>query len=234
LVLFVFGLIFGSFFNVCIYRIPKNLSIFFPYSFCPNCKKPIKWYHNIPVISYMFLKGRCYYCSKKISIKYPIIELLTGILFVIFFLKFGLEKIYFFYIIIAGYLIILSAIDFETKEIPDILILILFIIGLIFCIVEINKINIFEGIISCITAGFLIFVLNFFSNEKIGEGDIKLMAGLALPAGFVLSVNIIFFSFILGGIFSFIFLFFNKNHKRQSVAFVPFIFLSFVLNVLML
>lgn len=227
-------MILGSFFNVCIYRIPRNISIFFPSSFCPNCKKAIKWYHNIPVISYLFLKGQCYYCKKKIPIKYPIIEVLTAFLFVIFFLKFGLEKVYFFNIIIAGYLIVLSLIDIETKEIPDIVVLFLFITGIIFCIFEINKINIFEGIISFITAGFIVFVLNFFSNEKIGEGDIKLMAGLALPAGIILSLKVIFFSFVLGGVFSLLLLIFGKYKKNQSIAFVPFIFLSFVLVTLIL
>ncbi|MCX8092783.1 MAG: prepilin peptidase [Candidatus Goldbacteria bacterium] len=220
---------FGSFFNVCIYRIPKNLSIFFPFSFCPVCKRKLKWYHNIPVFSFLFLKGKCYYCNKKISIKYPLIELLTALLFVTFFLKFGLEKIYFFYIIITGYLIVLSMIDIETKQISDIIILLLIITGIIFCIIEINKINIFEGIISFITAGFIIFLLNFFSNEKIGEGDIKLMAGLALPAGILFTLKIIFFSFILGGIFSLLLLISGRYRKNKSIAFVPFIFLSFIL-----
>jgi len=221
-------LILGSFFNVCIYRIPKKISIVFPPSFCPNCKKPIKWYHNIPVISYVFLRGKCHYCGKKIPIKYPAVEMLTALLFIIFFLKFGLEKTYFFYIIIAGYLIILSVIDVETKEISDNLILLLFVIGIMFCIFEINEINIFEGIISSITAGFIIFILNFFSSGKIGEGDIKLMAGLALPAGILLSLKVLFFSFVLGGGFSLIFLISGKYKKNQSIAFVPFIFMSFV------
>ncbi len=225
-------MIFGSFINVCIYRIPKNISIFFPFSFCPYCKKTIKWYHNIPVISYLFLKGKCYYCGKKISIKYPIIEIITALLFVIFFLKFGLEKVYFYYIIITGFLIIFSAIDIKTKQISDTVLLLLLITGIIFCIFEINKINIFEGIISFITAGFIVFVLNFFSNEKIGEGDVKLMAGLALPAGILLSLKIIFFSFVLGAVISLFFLITGKYKRNQSIAFVPFIFLSFVLVVL--
>jgi prepilin signal peptidase PulO-like enzyme (type II secretory pathway) len=124
---------------------------------------------------------------------------------------------------------ILSVIDLETKEIPDIIVFMLFISGIIFCIFEINKINIFEGIISFITAGFIIFLLYFFSNEKIGEGDIKLMAGLALPAGLLFSLKVILFSFIIGGIFSLFFLIFGIYKKNQSIAFVPFIFLSFVL-----
>jgi leader peptidase (prepilin peptidase)/N-methyltransferase len=178
------------------------------------------------------LKGKCHYCGKKIPIKYPVVEMLTALLFIIFFLKFGLEKTYFFYIIITGYLIILSVIDVETKEISDNLILLLFVIGIIFCIFEINKINIFEGIISSITAGFIIFILNFFSNGKIGEGDLKLMAGLALPAGILLSLKILFFSFVLGGIFSLFFLISGKYKKNQSIAFVPFVFMSFIMVAL--
>src|SRR6056297_1063067 len=87
---FVFGLIFGSFFNVLIYRIPVNKSLFKPSSHCINCGNSLKWYMNIPVFSYIFLKGKCYYCGAKISLIYPSVELITGGIFLSGYLLHGL------------------------------------------------------------------------------------------------------------------------------------------------
>ena len=88
---FLFGLIFGSFLNVCIYRIPLDKSVAWPPSFCPHCNKHIRWYDNIPVLSFIFLRGKCRHCNEKISIRYPLIELLTGLLTVLFVWRFGIS-----------------------------------------------------------------------------------------------------------------------------------------------
>ncbi|MBR5151584.1 MAG: prepilin peptidase, partial [Elusimicrobiaceae bacterium] len=86
----LFGLVLGSFFNVCIYRIPQGKSIVWPGSFCPVCNAPIKWYDNIPLFSYLWLLGKCRACKKPISIQYPLVELLTGLLTVFFVWHLGL------------------------------------------------------------------------------------------------------------------------------------------------
>ncbi|MDH5186867.1 MAG: prepilin peptidase, partial [candidate division WOR-3 bacterium] len=91
IILFIFGLAVGSFFNVCIYRIPRGKSLIHPPSHCPNCKKPIKPYDNIPVLSYILLAGKCRDCRKSISIRYPAVELLTAILFAAAYYKFGVS-----------------------------------------------------------------------------------------------------------------------------------------------
>jgi len=88
---FVLGTMFGSFFNVCIYRLPKELSIVKPRSFCPNCNKPIPWYYNIPIFSWLYLRGKCAYCGAKISFRYFFIEFLTGMIFVFGVYKFGIS-----------------------------------------------------------------------------------------------------------------------------------------------
>ncbi|RLB09162.1 MAG: prepilin peptidase, partial [Deltaproteobacteria bacterium] len=113
--LFFIGLAIGSFLNVCIYRIPRNLSIIKPSSFCPNCKTPIKFYHNIPIISYLLLKGKCRYCGAPISIQYPAVELITGILNVVLYLRYGLCLKLFFMLLFAYALVVITVIDIRHQ-----------------------------------------------------------------------------------------------------------------------
>ncbi len=115
----VFGLLFGSFLNVCIYRIPREKSIVWPPSSCPGCNARIKWYDNIPVLSYVWLLGKCRNCKQPISLQYPTVELLTGLLTFLFVWRLGIS-VWTFVVLAAVYaLIILSVIDLEIMIIPD-------------------------------------------------------------------------------------------------------------------
>jgi leader peptidase (prepilin peptidase)/N-methyltransferase len=121
---FGLGLVIGSFLNVCIYRIPENISLLWPASTCVNCSKRIVWYDNIPVLSYLFLRGKCRYCQHKISALYPIIEIITGIVFLLLFnsvliLQGGLISAYIFYLIFCCLLIVGSFVDLEFYIIPN-------------------------------------------------------------------------------------------------------------------
>jgi leader peptidase (prepilin peptidase) / N-methyltransferase len=181
------------------------------------------------------LGGRCRACGAKISLKYPLVELLTALLFVLFFLKFRLEKIYFFYIIITGYLIVLTFIDIDKKEVPDGAIVLLFLTGFVLCVLEMNGLtNVFAGIIGAITGGFIIYLIVFFTNGKIGEGDAKLMAALGLCLGLKGTLNLILGSFIIGGIVSLALLISGKYKRTDKVAFVPFIAAAFLVESLIL
>ena len=180
----------------------------------------------------MLLGGKCRHCRVKISPRYPIVEFLTGTILVLFFLKFGVEKIYFFYIIIVGYLIVLTFIDIDKKEVPYEIIIVLFITGLMLSVLEIKDINIFNGIIAAITGGFSILILNFFSNGKIGEGDIKLIMCLGLCLGTRDIIGIILYAFIIGGIVSVVLLIAGKYKRADEVAFVPFITAAFLVQSL--
>lgn len=113
-----FGACIGSFLNVCIYRLPKNESIIAPRSFCRNCKTPIKWYDNIPVLSYIFLGGRCRNCKVRISIRYPLVELITATLFLALYLKFGFSIELLKYCFLFSLLIVASFIDIDYHAIP--------------------------------------------------------------------------------------------------------------------
>ncbi len=113
----IFGLITGSFLNVCVYRIPAGKSIVYPNSACPSCGTNIKWYHNIPVFSYIFLLGRCAYCGKKISIRYPVVEMLNAVLYLAAFAVYGLSYDMFFVWIFMSGMIVISLIDIDTQDV---------------------------------------------------------------------------------------------------------------------
>jgi len=121
IILFIFGACIGSFLNVCIFRIPEKKSIAFPGSFCPICKATIPFYCNIPILSYLLLRGRCKYCKNPISIRYPLVEIVTGVFPVFLFLKFGLIPPLFFWFVFICVLIVISLIDFDHQIIPDII-----------------------------------------------------------------------------------------------------------------
>lgn len=132
IIIFIFGSCVGSFLNVCIYRLPKDKSIVFPGSSCPKCNTPIKWYDNIPILSFLFLKGRCRNCKDKISLRYPLVELITATLFLVLYLKLGLTIELAKYIFLFSLLVIVSFIDIEYHAIPVHLCFVGIIVGLLF------------------------------------------------------------------------------------------------------
>jgi leader peptidase (prepilin peptidase)/N-methyltransferase len=196
---FIFGAIFGSFANVLIYRIPRKESIVYPGSHCPQCKTQLKWFDNIPLLSFIFLKGKCRYCGEKISIRYFIVELSSAFLFLlaaVFFesLPEALAAALFVY-----FLLVISFIDLEHMIIPDVLSLPFFIFSLLFLILSssflpsllplVGKKGIVSGLsgVLILLAFFLIidfFSRAYFKKQGIGLGDIKLGLSLGLFLGY--------------------------------------------------
>ena len=131
ILIFTYGILIGSFLNVCIYRIPREESIAFPSSHCPTCNTSLKWYDNIPVVSYISLKGRCRYCSTKISSQYPIIEFFNAIIYLTLFYKFNLSIDFIFYAFISSTLIVITMIDLKEMIIPDSLVITLLILSIL-------------------------------------------------------------------------------------------------------
>ena len=117
----IFGAMIGSFLNVCIYRLPKEESIIWPRSHCPACKKMIRFYDNIPLISYLLLRGRCRYCKGPISIQYPLVEGITALSSLFLFMKFGPSLSYLFYFAFVAALIVITVIDLYHQIIPDVI-----------------------------------------------------------------------------------------------------------------
>ncbi len=183
-----FGLLTGSFLNVVIYRVPLGLSIISPRSACPVCKTPIRFYENIPVLSYLFLRGRCSHCQSPISIRYPIVELTTAILFLAAALKFGLT----WHLLIhdlpfISLLVAICFIDLDHRIIPDKLSLTGVGIGLLSALF-IPGVHFLDALIGG-GVGFLAFYLPALVYEKwtgrmgLGGGDIKLLAMLGTFVG---------------------------------------------------
>lgn len=183
----IFSLIFGSFLNVCIYRIPRGESLVSPGSHCPRCGHNIRWYENIPVLSYVFLLGKCSKCRKKISAVYPIVEILTAVVAVSLYARFGGAPKSVIYFALFSALIVVSFIDFERLEIPDIISLPGIVIGLGVSVIypELLSKGRFEAFIDSLLGvligGGSLYLLGFlgeivFKKEAMGGGDVKLLA----------------------------------------------------------
>lgn len=234
--IFYFGAIIGSFLNVCIYRIPKECSLISPNSFCPNCKKPIKWLDNIPLISYIVLRGKCRSCKEKISIKYLIVELISAILFILLYKRFGISLEFLSNIILFSFLIVIAFIDLEHQLIFDITSFPLVAIGLIFSLIlpERNIINsligMLVGSISLLIVGYLSII--FFKKEGMGLGDVKLAAGIGTFLGWKGVLLTLISSFFLGAIIGGILILLQKKKWGGYIPFGPFIALSNILVVL--
>jgi len=234
--IFILGLIVGSFSNVCIYRIPRNKSIIYPASHCPKCRSNISPKDNIPLLSYILLKGRCRNCKSKISIQYPIVELLTGLIYLIIYLIYGLSVQSLIYIILSAALIIIAFIDLNEQIVPDVISLPGIVIGFIlsFFVPYISFINSALGIV---VGGGIILIIGLvgsviFKKEVMGGGDVKLAAIIGAFLGLKYIVISLFLGFFLGALAG-IFLILSKIKSREDmVPFGPFIVLGSMITLL--
>lgn len=189
----IFGLIFGSFLNVCIYRIPKHENITVEPSHCQRCGRRLKWYELFPVFSYIALRGKCRTCHTRISIQYPIIELLNGLMYVLVYFVMGMNVRALLTCALTSCLIVIAVIDWRTFEIPVGLNVFIGIVGLINLIFDYNNwLNYLLGAV-CVS-GFLLILFIASKGRAMGGGDIKLMAA----AGLMLGWKEIILAFVLG------------------------------------
>ena len=233
----LFGLVFGSFFNVVIIRINKQ-SIVFPASYCDECKSPLKWYHNIPLISWLMLRGKCSFCSKSISIQYPIVELLG-------MLAFMLAKCIVFYddlqAVLLGLclctLIALSVIDLKYKAVPESLLLLSLVLGLassydLLFISSLKHALIFAGAIVLLKS-FLSFFKNLGKDEilePMGDADIIIIALIGALLGPLLGCFAIFLGSVLTLPF-FLYLRIKGLAHNYEMPFIPFLSMGFVISL---
>lgn len=192
LLIFLYGIIIGSFVNVCILRLPKHESLV-PGSHCMDCGHKLRWYDLFPLFSFLSLKGRCRYCGAKISCQYPIVEALNGVLYVIVFMANGIGLQSVLYCLMASALLVISVVDWRIFEIPPACNLCLLGIGVVFCILD--RADFLEHLIGLICVSGILAVLYVVSaGRAIGGGDIKLMGA----AGLILGWKLILLSFFLG------------------------------------
>ena len=198
--LIVIGLIFGSFLNVLIYRLPRNLSVIYPPSFCPHCNKNILWYFNIPLFSFLFLKGKSFCCKKNISIRYPIVEILSALLWIWSYYYIDIISYQILFLIISSCLLVIIFTDFTHFIVPLELNIIMFISSIIVYIY--NSQNIEDSIYSMFFLSLYFLVLMFligflFKKEAMGYGDIILIGAISFWLGWVDALIIVFLSSII-------------------------------------
>ena len=240
LALFFFGIICGSFANVCIYRLPKNKSIVTGRSFCPNCKKKIIWYDNIPLLSFILLKSKCRFCKKPINSQYFIVELITAISFVSIYYFFGLTLAALLLSILSVFFIIIFFIDLKHFIIPNELTFPLMIIGFFKSFDPNLNQTIFPNYINSLIGGvfgyLIIWLIIFFykkvrKKEGMGLGDAKLLAVVGFWFGWFSIPFTIFMSSVVALIFVLPSLI-NKSRKMSSqIPFGPYIIIAAIFYV---
>ncbi len=246
---FIYGLMLGSFYNVVGYRIPNNLSIVHPGSFCPKCNHKLKWYELIPVFSFLIQGGKCRKCKSKISLFYPFIELTTGILFMISYLKFGFSLEFVIAILISSFLVIVIISDFSYLIIPDEVTIFFSIASIIVQLI----LGGYELALSSLIYGLFLFFLMYFimlmgnkimHEESLGGGDVKLMFFVGTALNSLNPVNFFKLSsyvYLLNGFFELflasciaspvaIYSFFSK--KGRVIPFGPFILIALIIMYL--
>lgn len=231
IIFFIFGLVFGSFYNVVGFRLCKGESLTKPRSHCQNCMHELKWYELIPVFSYIFLRGRCKCCKQKISLFYPLMETFSGILFAVSFYSFGFSYDLLLALFLSSMFIIIMVTDLNYYIIPDEVNL---VFGMLILIVSFLKYG-FTGGLLHLLYGFLMFVAmyllmllgNFlFKEESLGGGDIKLMFVL----GMIFSLPLDFISLTLGAMLALpISCYFYFFHKDKVLPFGPFLVAGFLI-----
>lgn len=231
----IYGLIIGSFLNVCIYRIPRSESIAWPGSHCPRCNHSLKWYDNIPLFSFLSLGGKCRYCKAKISKQYPIVESLNAILYIIMYFRFGFTLDFLFYSLISSVLIVITFIDLQQMIIPDVLVVIILSLSTFYKVLIYfrgGSPEIFSSIIGLIMAGGLFLAIVLLSRGGMGGGDVTLIASLGFILGWKKILFAIFLSFILGAIISVFLLAAKLKSRKDPIPFGPFIVLGFFITLL--
>jgi len=224
---FFFGAAIGSFLNVCIFRLPEKKSIVRPSSQCPYCHHPIRFYDNIPIISFAVLGGKCRDCLGKISWRYPLVELITALLSLLLFLKFGFSPDFFVFFIFTAVLIVITFIDLDHQIIPDVLTLPgipLFFLAAVFII----KVPWLEALLGLLIGGGVLFLIAFVyelisKREGMGGGDIKLLAMIGGFLGWKSLIFVLLFSSFTGAIIGVTAMMIKKQDMKYAVPFGPFL-----------
>ncbi len=221
----IWGALVGSFLNVCIYRLPREESIVRPASRCPRCQSPIRWYDNIPILSYLFLRGHCRYCKAPISYRYPLVELFTALFSVAVYLRFGLSPAYLAFFAFVCALLVASLIDLDFQIIPDEISLPGILVGLAFSPFN-PLITPLEALLGALCgAGGLYLLAEFYyfvtKREGLGGGDLKLLALIGAFLGVKSILPVLLISSFVGAITGVLITLIRKIKEARTFA-IPF------------
>lgn len=231
LVLFIFGLLIGSFLNVCIYRLPQHQSIVTPSSHCMTCNTRLKPWDLIPIISYLLSRGHCRYCGTAFSLRYAIVELLTAGIFLWCFQLLGFSFELIRAIIFSAFLLVITFIDYDHQLILDKVLLWLSGTGVIINLWT-NSMDIWNMFIASLLGGGLLLLIAVASRGGMGEGDIKFAAALGLWLGWKALLLALFLSFIIGGTGGLLLLVLKIKKRKDFIPFGPFIALGSLISIL--
>lgn len=229
-IVFVLGAVIGSFLNVCIYRIPVGLSVVFPASHCGSCSSPLKCYHNIPIISFLALRGKCAFCKQKISWRYPLIEALNGVLYVLVFNCFGLTTPTIVFFLFSSALVTITFIDFDHQIIPDVISIPGIFIGFS-CSFFLPWLSWQSSLFGILLGGGSLFAVAagyelLTKKQGMGGGDIKLLAMIGAFLGWKAVLPVIFFSSLAGTIIGVPLMLLKGENSRFAIPFGPFLALA--------
>lgn len=229
-VLFMLGASVFSFINVVVYRLPRGLNYVSGHSICPDCGEKLKWYHLVPIFSYLFLGGKCGFCRKKIPFRYTFMELLGGILAILIFSEY-VDLLNFEYLSLLRFLLVfalssvltaIAFIDWDTMEIPNGLVIFIAVFGAA-SILIFPQISVLERVIGalCVSVPFLLLTLAI--DGAFGGGDIKLMAAAGIFLGWKLTLTALFVALLFGGGYGIYLLAAKKKGRKDHFAFGPFL-----------
>lgn len=233
LVLFFLGTVIGSFLNVCIYRLPQEQSIVSPPSHCPQCGERLRPWDLIPVLSWLFLRGKCRYCASSVSGRYTIVEMLTGLLFLLCFLVVGLSFELIKALIFASFLIIITFVDLDHQLILDRVLIWMAGAGVI--------INLWIGapmpgalnmLLAAAAGGGVLLLIAVLTRGGMGGGDIKFMAVLGLWLGWPYIIMVLLLSFVIGGAAGLVLILFKLRGRKDFIPFGPFIAIAAFITLL--
>ena len=238
---FILGLVIGSFLNVCIYRLPKGIFLKQKFSFCPHCKRKIKWFDNIPLISYVLLRGHCRYCGQRISFIYPLVELITGLSFLSLFIYFGVTPFFFIYFFLICALIVATFTDFKEQIVPDEVTLGGLALGLLISFIyptlhEVGShwIGLFNSFLGALVGAGALYLTGVFGNivfrkESMGGGDVKLLAMVGAFLGWKMVLLTFFISPFFGAIAG---IMLKLKKKAETIPYAPFLSLGSVISLI--
>ena len=242
LFIFIIGAMLGSFFNVCIYRLPRGEGIIFPGSHCPKCQAQLKPWDNIPILSYIFLRGKCRYCNGIISSRYILVESITGLLYLGLYLRFGLGVEFFYYIFFISVLVIITFIDIEHFLILDKITYPSMVVGLMACLIKkdlaggaiglLVGAGIIYGIV--VVSAVILKMINHPCKDEggMGLGDVKLGGVMGVFLGWKFVLVALFLACLFGSIIGLFLIFLKLKKRTDYIPFGPYLAMGSLVVVL--
>jgi leader peptidase (prepilin peptidase)/N-methyltransferase len=219
------GLVIGSFLNVVIARLPDGRSMWQPRSACPGCGTPIAWHDNVPLVSFIALRGRCRACGMAISPRYPIVEAATGLLFAAAYLVLGPTLDFVVAAVLLSILVAITAIDLSHQIIPDVITLPGIVVGIIANLAT-RRVTWIESLLGIVVGGGIFFVIILASRGGMGGGDMKLGAMLGAFLGWKLGLLALLLGVLSGGAVALVLLILGRKGRKEAIPFGPFLALG--------